>query len=53
MMYHVSPCAEQNGIVGVWRMDTRGKLVQMCNFNKQGAITHVAFAKPITSEDKP
>ncbi len=35
----------QAGVVGVWRMDHRAKLVSLCTYRKAGAVTHVTFVE--------
>lgn len=39
----------QNGVVGVWRVDNRGKILPVVTFKKPAAVTHIAFAGSITA----
>jgi hypothetical protein len=42
----------QAGVVGVWRMDQRGRLIPMCSYRKSGAITHIAFESVPADDSK-
>ena len=37
---------DQNGIVGVWQGDQRGRLLPVCHYVKKGAVSHLVFQTP-------
>eukprot|EP00276_Gloeochaete_wittrockiana_P002244 CAMPEP_0184673476 /NCGR_PEP_ID=MMETSP0308-20130426/86689_1 /TAXON_ID=38269 /ORGANISM="Gloeochaete witrockiana, Strain SAG 46.84" /LENGTH=1407 /DNA_ID=CAMNT_0027120965 /DNA_START=36 /DNA_END=4259 /DNA_ORIENTATION=- len=34
---------DQNGVCGVWKTDQRGRLAPICQYNKNGGLTHCVF----------
>eukprot|EP01051_Picozoa_sp_SAG22_P005357 SAG22_NODE_316_length_12517_cov_75.265180_1_plen_503_part_10 len=37
---------DANGMMGIWKVDKRGRLTPICQYAKQGAITAIAFKNP-------